>query len=599
MKADTLMSTSRSFPAVVAVTGVAVLALSACTSSSARGPAASSPAPSGFDAAVTSVVNPSSATGGTLRLAASADCDSWDPARTYLTWCWDLQRLMTRTLVGYAPKPGPGGTEIVGDLATGPGKRNADATVWTYTLKPGITFEDGTPITSQDVKYGIERSFDVEQISGGPSQYLIPLLTEMDDKGNPAYQGPYKSGAKDLTSVTTPDPSTIVFTLRKPYPAFDYVMALPVAAPVPKAKDTGGKYGSHPVASGPFKISDYKPGVSMTLVRNDKWNQDSDSIRSPKVSTVSLTVFSNSADADARLEAGTLDLVVDTGVQSAFQTKILTDSTLKANADAPVTGSISYLAVTPSVAPLDNKACREAVFYALNKRSALLAQGGDMAGEIATNMVPLNLPGNDPAYDPYPSGTDGSGDVSTAKAKLAECGQPNGFSTNVAYAATEKGQAQFAAFQEALARVGITVAAKAINPPDYFGYIGSQQTVVDQKLGLMVVNWTPDFPNAQGLWAPIVSSDMISDEGNTNFALLRSPVVDQALASPKSGDPSPAAQAEVNTSINHAVMDSASYLPYVWDRVLRYRAPRLTNVYLNGGLGNNYDLVNIGVSDGK
>ena len=55
----------------------------------------------GFNAAANNVVDPSTKTGGTLRLLAGSDCDSWDPGRTSYGWCWNLQRLITRTLVGY------------------------------------------------------------------------------------------------------------------------------------------------------------------------------------------------------------------------------------------------------------------------------------------------------------------------------------------------------------------------------------------------------------------------------------------------------------------------------------------------------------------
>ena len=51
-------------------------------------------------------VNQSTKTGGSLNLVATGDCDSWDPANTYYGWCWNMQRLFTRTLVGYSSVPG-------------------------------------------------------------------------------------------------------------------------------------------------------------------------------------------------------------------------------------------------------------------------------------------------------------------------------------------------------------------------------------------------------------------------------------------------------------------------------------------------------------
>ena len=67
--------------------------------------------------------------GGTLNVEARrGDCDSWDPARTYYGWCWNMQRLFTRTLMGYEPVPDANDVTIVPDLATGSGQHNADDT---------------------------------------------------------------------------------------------------------------------------------------------------------------------------------------------------------------------------------------------------------------------------------------------------------------------------------------------------------------------------------------------------------------------------------------------------------------------------------------
>jgi len=138
-----------------AVVGVAALALAACGGSSGTStPSASGSSgggvPSSFNAAVTNVVNASSKTGGTLKLGAGGDCDSWDPARTYYAWCWDMQRLFSRTLEAYQRVPGTAGTKIAPDMATAAGESSADKKTWTYHLQPGLKWDDGTPITSAD-----------------------------------------------------------------------------------------------------------------------------------------------------------------------------------------------------------------------------------------------------------------------------------------------------------------------------------------------------------------------------------------------------------------------------------------------------------------
>ena len=104
-------------------------------------------------------------------------------------------------------------------------------------------------------------------------------------------------------------------------------------------------------------------------MRNPNWSQSTDTIHKPLVDKVVLTIDTNPTDADDKLKAGTFDAnAADPGVYAGFQTQILTNPTLKKNADDPVTASTRYLAVMPSVIP--NVNCRQAIFYATNKASA-------------------------------------------------------------------------------------------------------------------------------------------------------------------------------------------------------------------------------------
>src|SRR3982751_1652579 len=161
------------------------------------------------DAGVNGVRAPSTRTGDTLRLV-SAEIDSLDPQRSYLPGVWNLMRLYTRTLVTYSSEPGHT-DELVPDLAHDRGTPSEDGLSWTFTLREGVRFETGRPITSRDVKYGIERSFASDVIVGGPTS-VVDLLDDPEDP----YAGPYQDesdGKLGLASIATPDDRTIVFTL--------------------------------------------------------------------------------------------------------------------------------------------------------------------------------------------------------------------------------------------------------------------------------------------------------------------------------------------------------------------------------------------------
>jgi peptide/nickel transport system substrate-binding protein len=538
------------------------------------------------------VVNASDKTGGTLKLASASDCYSYDPARTFDYYCWDLQRLFTRTLMGFASAPGIKGTSVVPDMATGPGEFNADRTQWTYHLRPGLKYSDGADITTKDIKYAVERLFAVDVIDGGLSAYYTSLLSD-------TYEGPYADPTGDLTSVATPDDSTIIFNLNRPFADFDYLMALPTAGPVPKVKDTKADYGKFPISSGPFMISSYQPGKETVWVRNPNWNQATDKIRSPKVDKVTLVVIGDLTDEDKRLMSGEVDLLADAGVTPQTTAAILADPTKKVNADNPTTGFIRYDVVFQTVAPLDNKACREAVFYAFNKAELRSIFGPETTVDIASSMVPPLIPGYEAGFNPYPVGADSTGNLVMAKQKLAECGQPNGFDLNYAYLDSGLGRKGLASVSVNLGRVGIKVHGVASNDPAsyYLTFIGSPSNVKKMKLGMASVGWGADTATATGFWQSIAKGDSIMPEGNANYPSLEDATVDQSLDA-LAMETDPTKVADLGRTISHAVMDSAVYLPFALDKMFFYRNPRLTNIYLNGGVGNYYDYVNIGTSDG-
>ena len=588
------MAITRRATSIAAVGAVAALALAACGGSSGgSSTSASATQGSTFNGAVDGVVNPSDKTGGTLQLIAQGDVDSYDPARTYYAYSWDLQRMFTRSLMGFAPQPGTKGTAVVADLATGPGKANADKTVWTYTLQSGLKFSDGEAITSADIKYAIERLFATDVINGGPSSYYLSLLTPPG-----GYKGPYADPTGDLSTVKTPDATTIEFDLTKPFADFDSLMALPTAAPVPKSKDTKANYGSNVVASGPFMFKSFTPNKETVWVRNPNWSQATDKIRTPKVDSVTQTIVSNEADGDKRLIAGDVDLWADGGLLPASRPQVIADPQKKMYADNPTTGFTRYISVMQTVAPLTNKACREAIFYAFNKSDYRKIRGGETGGDIANTMTPPLVPGFDASFNPYPDGADNTGDLTLAKQKLTECGQPNGFTIAMAYANAGVGPQLFASVQANLARVGIKVTGAPADQSSYYStWIGSPKNIVAKNIGLAIAGWGADFPTPYGFWQSIANGNAIVDPGNSNYPSLNDPAVNDVLDKLTKSDASQ--MQDLGKQLDKAVMGNAVYLPVQFDKTFYYRNPRLTNIYLNGGVGNYYDYVNIGTNDGK
>ncbi|GAA1303670.1 ABC transporter substrate-binding protein [Pseudonocardia xinjiangensis] len=560
--------------AAAAVIAVSTLALAACGGGSSGGSSSS-----GGGSDVGGVHNVSDVTGGTIRYANSGDWDSLDPADTYYSYSWNFARLYSRALVMFKSAPGKDGATLVPDLAESLGKPSDDAKTWTYTLRQGVKFEDGTPVTSKDVKYAVERSLDKTTFPNGPT-YFNDFLDLQGYTSPYADSDPNKLGLK---AIDTPDDRTIVFHLKQPFSGFDYFAQMPSTAPVPVAKDTGSKYKEHVVSTGPYMFDTNDLGKSFTMKRNPNWDQATDPNRKPLPDRIEVALNVNSDDIDNRLQSGDLDVAIEgTGVGPAAQGKVLADQTLKANTDSAISARLWYTSINSDVAPLDNIHCRKAVEYAADKTGYQRAYGGATGGEIATNLLPPVIPGAE-KFDTYPT-PGNAGDAAKAKDELAQCGQPNGFTTGISYRAERpKEKATAEALQQSLAKVGINLEVKPYPLGDYAKlYAGKPDFAKANSLGLNVFGWAADWPDGYGFLAQMVDSRAIrASGGNTNFG-VKDPEVD-AMLDKALVTTDTTAREKIWVDIDKKVMDDAYILPGIWSKGLLYRPPNLTNVFITDG----------------
>ncbi|MCW2849596.1 MAG: extracellular solute-binding protein family 5 [Marmoricola sp.] len=566
---------------------VAALALAGCGSS---GSGSSDKTKDAFNAAVGKVFDPSSTKGGIVKFADEGQQDSVDTGDTYYGYSWNFARLYGRSLTMFTPAPGKASNTIVGDLAEGLGEPSDNAKTWTFKLRSGVKFEDGTPITSKDVKYGVERSTDKDVFPDGPTYFDDNLAWPAN------YKGPYKTPDVNTDSaIATPDDQTIVFHFKQPFSDMNYLGTTPQSMPVPKAKDTGKKYKQHVVSSGPYMFSDYQDGKSFTLKRNPAWDAKTDPNRKalPDGYEVSLNVDAN--DIDNRILAGDLDIAYATvGVAPAMRARALSDPKLKARLDNPYAARLQYTSINPSVKPFDNIDCRKAIEYGMDRTAYQAAYGGKLAGgDPATTMLVPVIPGFK-KFDLFPT-KDDKGDLDKAKQALTACGQPNGFSTTMAYRVErplEKATAE--AFQQQLAKIGIKITPKGFPKADYFStYAGNPPYVKKNGLGLSVNSWGADWNDGYGMLSQIVDGRVIRQTGGSSNSSINIPEVNTKLDE-ASVEVDPDKKAQLYADIDKQVMEQALTYPGVYAKLLLLRSKNLTNVFINDNYGG-YDFVSLGV----
>ena len=376
---------------LAAVGAVVALVAAACGGSSGGSGSGSGSGSSSakFNTAINSVVNPSSHKGGTIVYDNSSAPDSTDAGNTYYAFNLNFTRLYATPLTTFKSCAGPCGNAIVPALATTLGVASNGNKTWTFHLKSGVKFEDGQPVTSADVKYAVERTFDRAVLPNGPS-YFATLLA-----GNAAkYPGPFKDKKGNLTAVATPNATTIVFHLNQPFADFNYVVAFPQTAPVPPNKDTGANYQQHPQSTGPYKFQSFQLNKQYTLVPNPMWNPSWDPQVKQLASKIIVNLNVNANDIDNRLLAGDIQMdQAGSGVQAAARARILSSSSLKASSDDPVNGFMWFYYINTKVPPLNNVHCRMAVEFAANKTNLQTAYGGPYGGDIASTAMPPTVGG--------------------------------------------------------------------------------------------------------------------------------------------------------------------------------------------------------------
>ena len=554
--------------------------------------------PGGFNAGLTRSVGSGDSPGGLLRLGSSAPCDSLDPAQTFDPWCAVVHRTFSRNLMSFAGKPGEQGLVVVPDLAADLPVANEDKTSWTFALRADVFWSDGSAVTATDVKYSIQRLFD-DSLQSPIALDTLCLLSTCT-AGKPDYKGPYVSPTEDLPSIVTPDESTIIFNLNRSFYEFSRLLATPQFAPIQMSRDitlraSGATYASSPSSNGPFVLTIDQTDLQYSFTRNALWSQESDGIRIPKVDAMSWKVFPDADSTDQALLNGEIDVKLNYGLAPIARDATLTQESQRSLIDNPEMSFVNFLVVNPNIPPLDRAPCRDAIFYALDKVDLQNVRGGSATAAIAHSLSPPTILGYDSSYNPYPSGSDETGNIRKARDSLAQCGYPDGFQVKMAYVAIGIGKDIFLSVQKSLARVGIVVdPVEFANFSEYFTTgLGSPETMSAQGIGLASTGWGPDYSSALSFWAPLVDGRKIKPSSNQNFAELDLDEINTLLDSLEAAQTSVEA-AGLNRKIEELVMQEAVYLPYAVDRMVLYRPIALTDIYVQIALGNQFDLVNIG-----
>ncbi|MFJ2827647.1 ABC transporter substrate-binding protein [Streptomyces sp. NPDC087263] len=449
--------------------------------------------------------------GGTIQVYQETDFSHLDPAQIYVSDGGLLSKLIYRGLTTYKEDDN-GGLTVVGDLATDPGKISDGGKTWTFTLKDGIKDENGHVIDSADIRHTIERLYD-PFITDGPT-YVQQWLSGSGTTYRDAYAGPFKDKHLPDTVLATPDAKTVVFKFKNAQPDLAQALAMPGYSIVPEETDTKEKYDTDPVAVGPYKISEFKPGKSVSLVKNANWDAASDPMRHQYVDGFNIEVNHDDEDQTKTILADRGDAqnaIMMTGQVATTQVqKVVSDA---AAMKRSVQGYAPYVwQLNFNLDRVKDKKLRDAITLALPATSVFKADGGAYGGEVANSLMSPTTPGYDKAYDPFNRAKKPNGDIEAAK-KLVEEAGADGKKIVYAYANTPVRQQQALLIENALGKIGLDVQKKEIDSATWYEQVGK----VDNGFDIYMTGWGQDWASASTVFPPLYDGTQIQD-GSSNYA---------------------------------------------------------------------------------
>ena len=427
---------------------------------------------------------------GTLVVGLVAEPVNLDPAQVTDVNSTRVGRRIAETLVSFAEES----TQIVPWLAES-WTISADGLQYTFKLRKGVRFHDGTPFDAEAVKLSIERQINPDHPANKLGKY--PFAN-------------YFFGNVKAVEVLAED--RVAFLLKEPRASFLAVLCAPAASIVSPAavRKHGADYALTPVGTGPFRFASWDRGQRVVLERNPGY------WRGPV--PLERVVFRPVAEDQARLTellTGAIDLIV--GVPPDFVAQL--EANPKFTVLKQVGAHVWYLGINNQKKPLDDKRVRQALNYAVNKE-AIVRDVLKGTGSISLGPVLPGTWGAEPSLKPYPH------DPERARKLLAEAGHPNGFTTTLWVPESGSGMqspvAMATVIQSNLKAVGVTAQMQTIEWGAFIAKLRSREQE------LFALSWMAGSEDPDMVMYPLFHSSQWTPNG-PNRAMYKNERFDDLL----------------------------------------------------------------------
>ena len=404
---------------------------------------------------------------------------------------------------------------------------SSDGTTYTFHLRPGLQFSDGSPLDASDVRRSWLRLLDPSVRATAPD--VLNIIAGASER--------LKGGSESAVGVTAPDATTLVVHLRHAAGYFTAITATPSTFVVPRAAQPSGEWQSadHFVGSGPY-VANGMNGTTLKLTANREYAG-----AAPPIDEVDW-VTDLTGDPVTAYSQNQLDLVQ---VAPSDATWIGYDATLGRGLHQAASLSLAYLGFNTTVAPFDDARVRRAFSLALDK-PRLVELSAAEAAAAANSVVP-------PAIQPEGFAADARSDVAEARRLLDAAGfsDRSKLGTIVVEGTGLDVAPIVATWRQQL---GVDISVETMSFDDYYAALDAGR--VPQ---VFTVDWIADYPSPQALYDLLLSPGARSNYGRWNDAHFAQLLDSAALAG------SAAAQATAYAAVEAEVDAQVPIIPWSYD----------------------------------
>ena len=446
--------------------------------------------------------------GGTLLGAYSSFPDYLDPALSHTIEGWTAGYDTYIPLLTYAHANGKAGGKVVPGLATALPKVSDGGKTYTLTLRKGLKYSNGEPVKASDFTHALERVYKLNS-SGG---YFYE-----DIVGAEEFEKTKKGG---IRGVETDDKTgTVTIHLNAPQGAFDNELALPFVAPVPASTPDKDLSAEPPPGTGPYAITEAKPGRGWEYERNPQWATNNakllPQIPSGHVDKIKIEVLRNPQTEVNDIESGKIDWMQNELPPDRYASVVSKYEGSQFRIEPVV--STYFFWMNTTVEPFNDLKVRQAVNYAINPAAMERIYSGRLKG--LQQILPPGMPGYQ-KLDLYPY------NLKKAKELIAEA-NPSDREITV-WTDTEEASKDAATYYAGvLEEIGFKTTLKVLDPDNYFTVIGNSST---PDLDTGWASWFEDYPHPDDFLGPMLAEESIAPTNGTNLARYANPTLSKKLA---------------------------------------------------------------------